>query len=202
MLTVPACSDCNGGKSTFDAPLQHYLLSDVDASEHPQARQLLFTKMRTAVSTHRAPLLDRFKEGTIIPEITPNRIWVRNPYQIPIDFQPVETGLVYLLRGLHYAVFGETKQPDEIGVDVIRREHREQAAEHFFSLGVGDWHSQGDVFAVAWANGSTHVYWMIEFFGAVLFMGRSAKTFPLYGPSPSESAPTRKEEPAPARSKQ
>ena len=108
LLTVPACRDCNADKGTFDAPLQHYLLADVDASEHPQAEQVLHSKMVDALSSNRVRLLDRLNERRVIPEITASGLWVRNLYEVPIDPEPVRRALVYILRGLHYLVIGET----------------------------------------------------------------------------------------------
>ncbi len=184
LLTVPACRDCNADKGTFDGPLQHYLLADVDASTHPQARQVFEAKMVEAISTNRVRLLDRFYEGEVVPEITANGLWVRDLYSVPFDFEPVRYALVYLVRGLHYLVFGETKLEVEASANVIERGKREELTEQFFSLGIDGWHSQGDVFTVAWIGGATHVYWLFDFFDRVLCLGRSAKCQPLYGPHP------------------
>jgi len=183
LMTVPACADCNVDKSRYDAPLQHYLLVHVDRSNHPQAQQVFGTSMQTAVITNRVRLLDRFYEGAVVPEFTPNGIYLGDNYAIPIDFEPVRRGLVYLVRGLHSSVLGEVKRDDEVGVKVIERDQREAFTASFIKLGLEDWHPQGDQFAAAWVSwGATHVYWLVEFFKAVQFLGRSAKTHPLYGP--------------------
>lgn len=184
LLTVPACRDCNADKGWFDGPLQHYLLADVDASMHPQARHVFEAKMVEAVSTNRVRLLDRFYEGQVVPEITANGLWVRDLYSIPLDFEPVRKALVYLVRGLHYLVFGETKREDEVSANLVERGQRGELASQFFSLGIDGWHNQGDVFTVAWIGGATHVYWLFDFFDRVLCLGRSVKTTPPYGPPP------------------
>lgn len=98
LLTVPACDACNRDKGTFDGPLQHYLLADVDASEHPQAQRLFEAKMRAAVSINRVRLLDRFYEGQMVPEITGEGFWLRNLYAAPFDFEPARKALVYQVR--------------------------------------------------------------------------------------------------------
>ena len=190
VLTVPACRDCNADKGTFDAPSQHYLLADVEASEHPQAKQLFDAKMVKALATHRAVLLDRFHEGRMVSEITASGLWVRSLNRVPIDPEPVGTALVYIVRGLHYLVFGETKQEDEVRAAVIERGNREEVATQFFSLPIHDWHSQGDVFTVAWVEGAAHVYWMFDFFNRVYCYGRSAKDHPLHGPPPPNASST------------
>ena len=185
LLTVPACRDCNAEKGTFDGPLQHYLLADVDASEHPQAKQIFEGKMVTAISTNRVRLLDRFDERQLVPEVTANGLRLRDLYSIPVDFDPVRRALVCLIRGLHYLVLGETKGEDEASANVVERGKRGECFEQFVSLGIDDWHAQGDAFTVAWVSrGATHVDWQFDFFDRVLCIGRSAKSYPLHGPPP------------------
>lgn len=182
LLTVPACHDCNRDKGTFDGPLQHYLLTDVDASEHPEARQLFDEKLVKAVSTNRVRVLDGFYEGQMVPEITVGGLWVRDLYRIPFDFEPVRRALVYLVRGLHYLVFDEPKRDDEVAATVIGRGQRKEYVDQFVGLGINDWHIQGETFMVAWMEGASHVYWLLCFFDRVVVIARSAKSYPLLGP--------------------
>jgi hypothetical protein len=183
MLTVPACRDCNGNKGVYDEALQHYLLIDVDASSQPEASQIFDTKMEKAVLTNRVKLLDRFYEGQTVAEVTPNGIWLQDHFAVPIDFEPVRRALVYLVRGLHYLVFDEIKPEDEVAANIIERGSRLERADGFFALGIDGWHTQGDVFTVAWVSrAATHVYWMFDFYDRVLCIGRSAKTVPAPRP--------------------
>lgn len=180
---MPACRSCNEAKGQFDGPLQHYVLIDVHASMHPEAQHLFDTKLAKAVSTNRVRLLDRYHEGRSVSEITANGLWVRENYEVPIDFEPIRQALIYLVRGLHYAVFGEVKQPDEVGANIVSRGERRGFADSFIQLGIDGFHTQGNVLSVAWmSRAATNVYWMFDFFDRILCMGRSAKTNPLYGP--------------------
>ncbi len=184
MLTVPSCRGCNARKSAFDSPLQHYLLMDVDASEHPTARQIFETKVVRAVSNNQAKLLDGFLQGQTVPEYSVNGLWTRDLYMFVIDSEPVTNALLYQLRGLHFLVFGETKRFEDVNVKIIERSRRLEVANQFCSIALTSWHSQGDVCTVAWIEVSAHVYWLFDFYDRVLCLGRSVKSLPLCGPCP------------------
>ena len=182
VLTVPACHSCNELKGTFDASLQHYLLIDVDASRHPEAQQLFDSKLITAIATDRVRLVDRFHEGQTVSEFTLSGILIGDSFGIPIDSVPVRVALNYIVKGLHYAVFGEVKQTNEVATVIVEREERNRVAKGFFEMGIEGHHLQGDVFTVAWVIGSSNVYWLFDFYSKVLCLGRSARSSPLYGP--------------------
>lgn len=165
-LTVPACQACNADKSRFDNYLRDYLLINVTSSEHPIAKAIFNTKMEKAITTGRVRLLDRFDEGRLVPAFSEHGVHMN--YAIPANPKPVGRALNYLVRGLHYAAFDQTRSELDVRAYILDKSNVREDVLRFASRGVTGSFSQGEPFQAFWFSGGAHwIRWLLILYGTV-----------------------------------
>jgi len=76
--TIASCHPCNGGKSEDDCFLRDILVSELNGSQHPVAREILRTNVASAIGSGKSPLLKTLHDGnfTLIKVWTPSGLLV------------------------------------------------------------------------------------------------------------------------------
>lgn len=176
MLVIPSCRPCNDAKSRVDATLWDFLLTDIDSSEHPVARQVFEDKMMTAVSDNHVRLLDDFYQGKNVPVFNQVGDYDYNGkgFAIPANFEPVYAAVEWLSRGLHWGAFGVNVDSASTDVKLVQRNQRMDTIEQMAVMGwTGSFH-QGGPISTGWIlTPSGTVYWAHSFFDSVLFLART-----------------------------
>lgn len=104
LITVPACRECNDGKSRDDSLLRDYLVSDLLASEHPVAREILDMKVSRAIRRNQSELarIVRYSEVRRVPRLTPAGIYLGDAYAMELPKGTINSIIYRIVQGLYF----------------------------------------------------------------------------------------------------
>lgn len=175
-LKIPACRPCNHAKSQVDGSLRDYLSINSVSQRHPVAMELFHDTVIRAAERNQIRLLDQFFEGRDVWRTTPTGIRIPE-YEIPYDDQPVHDAVVWLTRGMHWAVYGTAIEADHTKLWLIPPELVFEWIQRFHSFPGRDYFIQGEPFTCGWATATDGgTIWAHSFFDSVLFMAITRPT--------------------------
>jgi hypothetical protein len=103
MITVPACSPCNGAKSKLDTFLRDFLVSDQQVPENRVADSIRAGAYQRAVSRNQSELWKAVSAGTFETTVVRrNGIDLGMFLDIPVGRGPVKDSITYIVRGLYF----------------------------------------------------------------------------------------------------
>lgn len=170
-LKIPACRSCNDAKSRVDGALRDFLTINIESQRHPVATELFGGTVIRAAENNRVRLLDQFFEGREVQRVTPSGIFIELAYEVPYDHQPINDAVVWLTRGMHWAVYGRSVDAASTLVWLIPPEEKLLWVKKFHGYRGRNSFTQGDPFTCGWvATEDGDALWAHSFFDSVLFM--------------------------------
>ena len=173
MVTVPACSQCNGVKSKNDDYLRDMLVVDICCSEHPVAKALLDGKVARSIRRN-SSIVGRTvqSQGRIWPKYTPGDIHLGHDPTVKLEIERVEEIFRTMVRGLYFKLH-QKRLPDDYVFRVSHLSNSEvketvrgfnhMRANEPYILGTG-------VFACLHdydAKDEATTYWLLSFYNGV-----------------------------------
>jgi hypothetical protein len=174
MVTVPACSDCNGRKEPLDSYLRDVLVSDIHASKNPVARKIQTGKLSRSVVRNRSHFIrNAIPNAQLRPMVTPTGIYIGHGVSVPVDDKKIRQELRFMVRGLFYWV-REERIPDDyrFEIDQLMYSGIGSMWDYLESKGEGAGQIGENVFACRYqfCLGNPFIsYWLLVFYSSVGF---------------------------------
>jgi hypothetical protein len=115
MITVPACSSCNGDKSQLDSFLRDFLVSDSLAPWNRVADAVRVGAYQRAVSRNQSELWKAIAAGAFEKRVVGNNgIDPTMLLKVPFGRGSVKEAITYIVRGLHFRLKNKRLPEDHV----------------------------------------------------------------------------------------
>ena len=120
MVTVRTCYPCNNSKSTDDAYLRDFLVSDLAAGKSSVVQQIRTDKLKRSVQRNRSEIARAaLQRAYRKPLHTPGGIYLGSPIAVPVNAKRLELSFERMVRGLYFHVW-KNHLPRDYTFDVAR----------------------------------------------------------------------------------
>lgn len=113
MITVPACSRCNGAKSRLDSLLRDFLVCEEGRPPHQVADSLRAGPYKRAVARKQSEFWKEIDAGRFKRHnLSLNGFDLGQFLEVPFGNGPVKESITYIVRGLYYRMLKQ-RLPDD-----------------------------------------------------------------------------------------
>lgn len=126
--TVWAHKDCNKSFSDDNDYVRDILAMEAGASKHPEVKKLHEGKLKRKLEKRPGAFVKTLKNLRLIPQFTPNGIWVGNAPTFEVDWPRVERVIKNVAKGVYFET-NRIPMPDDFLIEVITIGTEQLAAE-------------------------------------------------------------------------